>query len=161
MTRAAGVLHSRAEALINLAYALNYQVPGLSAPLLGLRPDLPVLSASLSGRHVPPLRGRDELLPRGQDGPPLERYCLGLMQEFFRMLLIPTPIQQSTRPLHPWRRPLRVAAPWMPGLLDFYNFELGLRCQRARLPSEGFHPACSRCAALRKCVSCARCRRST
>ena len=74
MTRAAGVLHSRAEALINLAYALNYQVPGLSAPLLGLRPDLPVLSASLSGRHVPPLRERDRWPLQGQDAPPLDIY---------------------------------------------------------------------------------------
>ena len=42
----------------------------------------------------------------------------GIMQEFSRMLLRPTPLQQPTRPVQLCLRTLRVAAPWMPGLVD-------------------------------------------
>ena len=53
-----------------------------------------------------------------------------------------TPHCKVDRPLQLWPRPLRVAAPWMPGLLDFDKFGLGLRCQRVRLPRKIFRPAC-------------------
>ena len=43
-------------------------MPCLSAFLPGLRPDLPDLSAPLSGKHVPPFRRQERLLPRSQDG---------------------------------------------------------------------------------------------
>ena len=58
------------------------------------------------------------------------------------MLLNPTPLQQSTILLQPWPRPLRVAAPWEPGLLNFYHLGLVRGCLRARLLFEIFHPAC-------------------
>ena len=45
---------------------------GLSASLPGMLPGLPGLSVALAGKHVPPFRGQDGLLPRGQDGRRLE-----------------------------------------------------------------------------------------
>ena len=86
----------------------------------------------------------------------------GLMQEFSWMLLSPTPLQQSTRPLQPWPRPLRLAAPWIPGLSHFYHLGLGLRCLRATQPSKNFHPACEglKMGSPSKMFFRARCRRS-
>lgn len=58
------------------------------------------------------------------------------------MLLRPIPLPQPTRPLQLWPRALRVTIPWSLGLLDLYTLGLGLRRQRARLPSKRFHPVC-------------------
>lgn len=65
-----------------------------------------------------------------------------IMQEFTPTLLGPRPLQQPTKPLQIWRRPLCVAGLRIPGLLDFYNLGLGLECPRARLPNNNFYPVC-------------------
>ena len=58
------------------------------------------------------------------------------VQEVCRTLWCPTPSQEHlTRPLQPWPPALRKAALWMPGLLDMDTLGLGLRRQRASLPS--------------------------
>ena len=67
---------------------------------------------------------------------------MGLVQEVCRTLLRPPLLQQCTRPLQLWPRALCAGVPWMPGLVDYHNLRLGLRGQRARLPSKIFHPAC-------------------
>ena len=60
---------------------LGADLPGLRSNVPGLRLDLPgssaPLSAPLSGQHVPPLRGKAGLLPRGQDGRRLEKKKIG------------------------------------------------------------------------------------
>ena len=60
----------------------------------------------------------------------------GVMQEFSRMLLRPTPLQQPTGPLQLRPRALGVATRLSAGLLDLDT--LDLRRQRARLPSKNF-----------------------
>ena len=60
----------------------------------------------------------------------------GKMQEYSRMLLRPTPLQQP-RPLQLWPRALRVATPWSLDLLDSDTLEL--RRQLARLQSKFFY----------------------
>ena len=57
----------------------------------------------------------------------------GIMQEYSRKLLRPTPLQQP-RLLQVWSRTLRVATPWSLGLL--YADALELRRQLATLPSK-------------------------
>ena len=99
----------------------------LSAPWL---PDVPrLLSLSpvlLCQRARPPSTriktggGRKLLFP-------------GIMQEYSRTLLRPTPLQQPTRPLQLWPRALCVTTPWSLGLLDSDSLEL--RRQLARLAS--------------------------
>ena len=71
------------------------------------------------------------------------------MQEYSRMLLLPTPLQQPTGPLQPClrallvsarplimsARPLLVSAPWMPDVRRLLSVSPVLLCQRARPPS--------------------------
>ena len=61
----------------------------------------------------------------------------GIVHEFSRMLLRPTPLQQQSLV-----SPAARSGPLEAGLLDFDTLELGLRRQRARLPSKIFHPVC-------------------
>ena len=122
-----GMPHHAAE-LGSTLPVLHSDLPGLHADQPGLRPDLLGSSVPLSGEHVPPPRGHAGEVPQGRDRRRSEVNFPGIMQEYSRMLLRPTPLQQPTGPLQPClrallvstrplpmsARPLLVSSPWMP-----------------------------------------------
>ena len=92
------------------AAELGSTPPVLHSDLPALHPDLPGSSAPLSDEHVPLPRGHAGELPRVRDRRLSKMYFPGMLQEYIRMLLRHTPLQQPTGPLQPCLRALLVSA---------------------------------------------------
>ena len=110
-------------------------LPMLARPLLVSAPWMPDVPLALSQPRVA-VPESETAEHENKTGGGRKIPFPGIMQEYSRMLLRPTPLQQPTGPLQLWPRALRVATPWSLGLLDSDILEL--RRQLARLPSKIF-----------------------
>ena len=126
-----GTLQPRLPALLVSARPL----PMLARPLLVSAPWMPDVPLALSQPRVA-VPESETAEHENKTGGGRKFTFSGKMQEYSRMLLRPTPLQQP-RPLQLWPRALRVATPWSLDLLDSDTLEL--RRQLARLQSKFFY----------------------
>ena len=110
-------------------------LPMLARPLLVSAPWMPDVPLALSQPRVA-VPESETAEHENKTGGGRKFTFSGKMQEYSRMLLRPTPLQQP-RPLQLWPRALRVATPWSLDLLDSDTLEL--RRQLARLQSKFFY----------------------